>query len=95
MEYQKIENLQDNKTTQPSKSTTKNCVEMNDDSRGTNSQIQFKNSMLKSNLCNCSDSYILIRGTIFVANTSAGVTDTKNDNLTMFLIIEEAKETIL
>ena len=68
---------------------------MNDDSRGTNSQIQFKNSMLKSNLCNCSDSYILIRGTIFVANTSAGVTDTKNDNLTMFLIIEEAKETIL
>ena len=51
--------------------------------------------MLKSNLCNCSDSYILIRGTIFVANTSAGVTDTKNDNLTMFLIIEEAKETIL
>ena len=68
---------------------------MNDDSRGTNSQIQFKNSMLKSNLCNCSDSYILIRGTIFVANSSAGVTDTKNDNLTMFLIIEEAKETIL
>ena len=51
--------------------------------------------MLKSNLCNCSDSYILIRGTIFVANTSAGDTDAKNDNLTMFLIIEEAKETIL
>ena len=68
---------------------------MNDDSCGTNSQIQFKNSMLKSNLCNCSDSYILIRGTIFVANTSAGDTDAKNDNLTMFLIIEEAKETIL
>ena len=68
---------------------------MNDDSRGTNSQIQFKNSMLKSNLCNYSDSYILIRGTVFVANNSAGDTDTKNDNLIMFLIIEEAKETIL
>ena len=68
---------------------------MNDDSRGTNSQIQFKNSMLKSNLCNYSDSYILIRGTVFVANNSAGDTDTKNDILIMFLIIEEAKETIL
>ena len=68
---------------------------MNDDSRGTNSQIQFKNSMLKSNLCNYSDSYILIRGTVFVANNSAGDTDTKNDNLIMFLNIEEAKETIL
>ena len=68
---------------------------MNDDSRGTNSQLQFKNSMLKSNLCNYSDSYILIRGTVFVANNSAGDTDTKNDILIMFLIIEEAKETIL
>ena len=68
---------------------------MNDGSRGTNSQIQFKNSMLKSNLCNYSDSYILIRGTVFVANNSAGDTDTTNDNLIMFLIIEEAKETIL
>ena len=39
MEYQKIINLLDNKTNQPTKFTTKNWVEINDDSRGTyNSQ---------------------------------------------------------
>ena len=49
MEYQKIANLIDNVSNQPSKFRTKNWVEMNDESRGTynvNSQIKFKTAML-------------------------------------------------
>ena len=45
MEYQKIINLLDNTPNTPSKFRTKNCVEINDDSRETdnaNSQIKFK-----------------------------------------------------
>ena len=35
MEYQKIANLLDNASNQPSRFETKNWVEVNDDSRGT------------------------------------------------------------
>ena len=35
MEYQKIINLLSNTSNQPSKFRTKNCVEINDESRGT------------------------------------------------------------
>ena len=51
MEYQKIINLLDNTPNKPTKFTTKNWLEINDDSRGTyntNSQIKFKTSMLRS-----------------------------------------------
>ena len=34
MEYQKIMNLLDNTTNQPSKSRTRNWIEINDESRG-------------------------------------------------------------
>ena len=54
MEYQKIINSLDNATNQVSKFRTKNCVEINDDTRGTyntNNQTEFKKYMLKSNLC--------------------------------------------
>ena len=71
MEYQKIANLlDDNKSNQPSKFRTKNWVEINDESRGTynvNSQIKFKTIMLKSSLCDYSDAYILVKGTITIA----------------------------
>ena len=74
MEYQKIANLlDDNKSNQPSKFRTKNWVEINDESRGTynvNSQIKFKTTMLKSSLCDYSDTYILVKGTITI--TGAG-----------------------
>ena len=58
MEYQKITNLLDNESNQPSKFKTKNWVEINDESRGVynaNSQIKFKATMLKSSLCDYSD----------------------------------------
>ena len=67
MEYQKIANLIDDTSNQPSKFRTKNWVEINDESRGTynvNSQIKFKTIMLKSSLCDYSDAYILVKRTI-------------------------------
>ena len=67
MKYQKIANLIDDPSNQPSKFRTKNCVEINDESRGTdnvNSQIKFKTTMLKSSLRDYSDAYILIKGKI-------------------------------
>ena len=51
MEYQKIIHFLDSKATQPSKIRTKNWVEVNDDlheMNNTNSQIKFKNAVLKS-----------------------------------------------
>ena len=74
MEYQKIANLIDDTSNQPSKFRTRNWVEINDESRGAynvNSQIKFKTTMLKSSLCDYSDAYILVKGTITVNNTAA------------------------
>ena len=39
----------------------------------TNSQIEFKNSMLKSSLCNYSDAYILVKGTTTVPNKAVSM----------------------
>ena len=67
MEYQKIADLLDNTSNQPSKFRTKNWVEINDESRdtyNTNVQIRFKTSMLRSSLCNYGDAYILVKGNI-------------------------------
>ena len=84
MEYQKIANLiDDNTLNQPYKFRTRNWVEINDESRGTynvNSQIKFKTTMLKSSLCDYSDAYILVKGTISVNNTAAQGTAVNNTN---------------
>ena len=51
-----------NTPSQPSKFRTKKRVEVNGDSHGTystNNQIKFKTSMLRSRLCDYSDTYIL------------------------------------
>ena len=69
MEYQKKINLLDNTPNQPIKFRTKNWVEINDDSReihNTNSQIKFKTSMSRSSLCDYSDAYIPVSGTITI-----------------------------
>ena len=84
MEYQKIANLiDDDAPNQPSKFKTKNWVEINDESRGAynvNSQIKFKTTMLKSSLCDYSDAYILVKGTISVNNTAAQSAAANNTN---------------
>ena len=64
IEYQKIANLIDGASNEPSKFRTKNWVEINDESRGTysvNSQIKFRTTMLKSSLRDFSDAYILVK----------------------------------
>ena len=74
MEYQKIINLLDNTPNQPPKFKTKNWVEINYESCGNynkDNQIRFKTSMLRSSLCNYSDAYILVKGTIAAVNTAA------------------------
>ena len=83
MEYQKIENLIDDASNQPSKFITKNLIEINDESRGTynvNSQIKFRTTMLKSSLCDYSDAYVIVKGTITVNNTAAADADANNTN---------------
>ena len=74
MEYQKIANLIDDTSNQLSKFRTKNWVELNDESRRTynaNSQIKFKTTMLKSSLCDYSDAYIIVKGTITITGAGA------------------------
>ena len=72
MECQKITNLLDNASNQPSKFRTRNWVEINDESRGTytTNSIKFKITMLRSNLCYYADGHILVNGKITI--TGAG-----------------------
>ena len=80
-EYRKIINSLDNAPNQATKFWTKNRVEKNDEECGTNNtnnQIIFKTSMLRSSLCNYSDAYILVSGTITVAALGA---DRRNDDI--------------
>ena len=67
MKYQQIANLLDNKASdQPSKFRTRNWIETNDQNIGRhhNNDIKFKTAMLRSNLCDYADPYILVKGTI-------------------------------
>ena len=83
MEYQKIANLLNSESNQPSKFRTRNWVEINDEARGTyspNKQIKFKTSMLRSSLCDYSDAYILVKGNITVNNTAADGAAANNTN---------------
>ena len=68
MECQKTANLFDNESNQPSKFRTRNQVEINDESRGTytSNDIKFKTAMLRSNLCDYADAYILVKRTITI-----------------------------
>ena len=88
MEYQKIANLIDDASNQPSKFRTRNWIEINDESRGVynvNSQIKFKTTMLKFSLCDYSDAYILVKGTISANNTvAAGAAVNNNDRKVIF-----------
>ena len=83
MEYQKIVNLLDSASNQPSKFRTKNWIEINDNSRGAygvNKQNKFKTSMLRSSLCDYSDAYILVKGNISINNTAAEGAAANNTN---------------
>ena len=78
-------NFLDNTPNQSTKFRTKHWVEINDDSRekyNTNSQINFKTSMLRLILCDYGDKYKLVSGTITVAALAAG---TGNNNIQVVL----------
>ena len=68
MEYQKIANLLNTESNQPSKFRTRNWVEIKDESRGTytSNDIKFKTTILRSNLCDYEDVYILVKGTVTI-----------------------------
>ena len=82
MEYQKIINLLDGATNQTSKFRTKNCVEMNDESKGKydNSNIRFKTSITRSNLCDYSEAYVLVKGAKAAPRTAAAGAAVNNIN---------------
>ena len=87
MKYQKIINLLDNTTNQPSKFETKNWIEINDELRGTyniNGQIKFKTSILRSRLCDYSDAYITVKGTIAVPNNGTAAAPNKRNKEVVF-----------
>ena len=71
MEYDKINNLllsEDNESEQLSKFVTREYVKVNSllNTYNENKSIRFKTPMLRSNLCDYSDAYILVKGTITV-----------------------------
>ena len=69
MEYDKINNLLGSQSEQLSRFVTREFVKVNDLSGGVyseNKQIRFKTPMLRSDLCDYSDAYILVKGTITV-----------------------------
>ena len=68
MEYQKTADLLDSVSNQPSKFRIRNWVEINYESRGTytGDDIKLKTTMLRSNLCDYADVYILVKGTITI-----------------------------
>ena len=64
-------NLFDSAPNHPSKFRTRNWVEINDESRGTytSNDIKFITTMLRSNLCDYADAYILVKRTITITGT--------------------------
>ena len=71
MEYQKIANLLDTESNQPSKFRARNWVETNDESRGTftSNDIRCKTTVLRCSSCDYADAYILVKGTMTITCT--------------------------
>ena len=75
MEYQKITNLLGTTIDEIPRFITKKWVEVHDQSGSAddrykpNKQIRFKTSMLRSDLCDFSDAYIVVKGTITLTKT--------------------------
>ena len=72
-----VESTSDNS----SKFRARNWVERYDESRGNyaNSDIRFKTTMLRSNLCDYADLYILVKGTITITGAGANAGERRAD----------------
>ena len=79
MEYDKINNLLDRESEQLSKFGTREYVRVNSlsDTYNENKSIRFKTPMLRSDLCDYADAYILVNGTITVTSQGNVIRDKK------------------
>ena len=86
MEYDKINNLLFSEEREKlSKFVTREYVKVNSlsDTNNENKSVRFKTPMLRSNLCDYSDAYILVEGTIIVTapgdnNNANNIRDKRN-----------------
>ena len=84
MEYQKIINLLGTMIDEVPRFITKKWVEVHDQSGSAddrykpNKQIRFKKSMLRSDLCDYSDAYIVVKGMITVTDPNDANYDKKS-----------------
>ena len=93
MEYDKINNFllsEDNESEKLSKFVTREYVRVNSlcNTYNENKSIRFKTPMLRSNLCDYSDAYILVKGKITVTalganNGGNNIRDKKNRPMTL------------
>ena len=83
MEYQKITNLLGTTSDNVPRFITKKWIEVHDQSGNadnrynTSKQIRFKTSMLRSDLCDFIDAYIVVKGTLTVTNPDNNAHDKK------------------
>ena len=85
MEYQKITHLPGTTLDEVPRFVTKKWVEVHDQSGSADdrykpkNQIKFKTSMLRSDLCNYADAYIVVKGDITLTKTNGrGIIDIRN-----------------
>ena len=84
MEYQKIINLLGTMIDEVPRFITKKWVEVHDQSGSADDrhklskQIRLKKSMLRSDLCDYSDAYIVVKGTITVTDPNDANYDKKS-----------------
>ena len=81
MEYDKINNLLGSESEQLSKFVTREYVRVNSLSNtyNENKSIRFKTPMLRSDLCDYANAYILVNGTITVTSQGNVVRDKKKN----------------
>ena len=80
MEYEKITNLLGNTSDKVPRFITKKWIEVFDQSGGTyntDKKIRFKTPMLRSDLCDYNDAYIVVTGKITVTNPDNDAYDKK------------------
>ena len=76
MKYQKITNLLDTTSDNVHRFITKKWIEVHDQSSSAgdrfkpSKQIRFKTSVLRSDLCDFSDAYIVVKGTMTLTKTN-------------------------
>ena len=101
MEYQKIINLVGNTSDQVPRYVTKKWVEIYGRSGGTyntNKEIRFKTPMLRNDLCDYNEAYIVVTGKITVINQNDNAYDKKlalKNNAPFFICISKINGTLI